>query len=168
MILFHTGDVVSNADFGILAHVTNNKGIWGGGVSGPIGVRYPQARIAFSQVSQTPMICGRAQIIPVSSTLFVANLFAMTGVRSESNPRPLNYVFLRRSLDELASFARAMAGSFALADDDVDIHLPRIGAGLAGGDWPTIEEMIRATLSSFKTTIYTLPNELHLFPENHE
>lgn len=43
------------------------------------------------------------------------------------------------------------------------VHMPRIGAGLAGGDWEKIEGIIKKNMT-VDTFVYTLPHEINKFP----
>jgi hypothetical protein len=37
------------------------------------------------------------------------------------------------------------------------VHMPRIGSGLAGGDWNRIESIVNETLGFIEITVYDLP-----------
>lgn len=41
-------------------------------------------------------------------------------------------------------------------EENASVHMPKIGAGLAGGRWEIIEKMIRGTLvkENIDTTVY--------------
>jgi hypothetical protein len=50
--------------------------------------------------------------------------------------------------------------SLAAADHGATIHMPRLGAGQAGGSWSIIEEMINEQLcgAGLKVFVYDLPS----------
>jgi O-acetyl-ADP-ribose deacetylase (regulator of RNase III) len=93
---------------------------------------------------------GHLQLVAVEADLWVANLIAQSGYRSTANPVALRYDALSTTLGKLA--ARLDAGT-------TSIHTPRIGAGLAGGDWSRIEAILRTELCErgFSVTVYDLP-----------
>lgn len=71
-------------------------------------------------------------------------------LRRRSGRPPIRYEAVRKGLENVAEFA---------IDHDASIHMPRIGAGLAGGDWHTIEGIIKETLAArgIEVTVYDLP-----------
>ena len=66
-----------------------------------------------------------------SSYLLIAN--AITQKYYGSDKRHVNYSAVVSCFEEALSKARAY---------DYDLHFPKIGAGLAGGDWNIIEQLI--------------------------
>lgn len=155
-----TGDATRPAqtDENILvAHVVNDRGGWGKGFVLAVSKRWPQAekdyrdwaqsghgREKFSQAFQL----GEVLISKVEPTLGVAHLLAQHGYLGPGNPTPLSYEALTQCLRKLAGIAAAQNAS---------IHMPRIGAGLAGGDWPRILRIIEQELGDLPVYIYTLP-----------
>lgn len=140
----------------LIAHVVNDKGGWGRGFVVALSKRYPAAERWYRAWSRGkdpesgPFCLGRIQVVPVASDLLVANLLAQHGYRSAANPVPLRYDALERCLKALAERA---------CTEGASIHMPRIGAGLAGGDWTRIESLIEATLiaANITVTVYDLP-----------
>ncbi len=101
-----------------------------------------------------PFPLGQVQFVTVEPQLRVANMCAQHGYLSASNPTPIQYDALRACLRCIADEAGATGAS---------IHMPRIGSGLAGGDWPTIETIVGEELADQATFVYTLP-ELNIQP----
>jgi O-acetyl-ADP-ribose deacetylase (regulator of RNase III) len=87
------------------------------------------------------------QFVEVEPHLFVANMIAQHGVRPTAAGPPIRYDALEQCLDTVASRATAVHAS---------VHMPRIGAGLAGGDWERIENTIRVALveRGLQVTVY--------------
>jgi len=91
---------------------------------------------------QEPFRLGAVQFLPTSSGLVeVANMIAQHGIKSSRRRGEtwdkVDYAALEEALDKVGRFA-AMRGA--------SVHMPRIGSGLAGGDWERIEQTIQATL----------------------
>ena len=92
---------------------------------------------------------GKVLFTKASEAITVASMIAQEGFGRSLFPR-IRYRALAQCLEGIAS--RALG-------ERETIHMPKIGTGASGGDWPTIEEMlydafVRAGLS---VTIYELP-----------
>lgn len=79
--------------------------------------------------------------------IFIYNLYGQYRY-APRNMRHLHY-------DALTLALRGMASDLT-KKGIVKVGLPKIGAGLAGGHWPTIERIIEKTLFNFNVTIYVL------------
>jgi hypothetical protein len=79
----------------------------------------------------------------------VASIVAQAGFGS-GGPTRLRYDALRDGLLVVAAHA---------AEHHADVHVPRIGAGQAGGRWDIIEAILRETLTArgVNVTVHTLP-----------
>jgi len=88
----------------------------------------------------------------VSDDITVANLIGQHGVRDLGSdaPPPICYPAIREGLKKVAAFARKRKASVAM---------PRIGCGLAGGNWEEIEPIIVETLESqnIPVSVYDFP-----------
>ena len=59
----------------------------------------------------------------------------------------VDYDALSKCLKEVFLFAN---------ENNLEVHMPKIGSGLAGGDWKRIETMIINLKRNVKTIIYVL------------
>jgi len=123
----------------ILAHVCNDRGAWGKGFVIAISRRWPQPARNFKAWYQahTDFQLGAVQFVPVEVDFWVANMVAQHGLKPKQGQPLLQYDALATCLDRLALEALEWQAS---------VHMPRIGCGLAGGDWTKIEPMIREKL----------------------
>lgn len=117
----------------IIAHVCNDRGAWGAGFTRSLSTRYPWAETVYRTLKPADLELGNIQITPVDPGVYVANMIAQDGLIGRDNRRPLNYAALGECLNKLGKFAQA--GGYA-------IHMPRIGCGLAGGDWMYVEKLV--------------------------
>jgi len=87
----------------------------------------------------------------------VVSLVAQKGYGESNRPR-IRYAALREGLVEVARRAR---------ETNASLHMPRIGAGQAGGSWTIIEDLIRTTCceAGVQVTVYDLPGTLSLAEE---
>lgn len=116
----------------ILAHIVNDARKWGRGFVVPLGKRYPQARESYLH-GGPPLVLGSVQFCRIDDQLTIANMCAQHGLRSKSNPRPLDYDALRQCLHLVGKAASARGAS---------VHMPAIGCGLAGGRWHEVRPII--------------------------
>jgi O-acetyl-ADP-ribose deacetylase (regulator of RNase III) len=75
------------------------------------------------------------------------NLIGQHGTVSDRE-HPVRYDAIYDGLSKLAERVRKDGGS---------IHMPRMGAGLAGGSWPVIEALIEETCHDIQVFVYDLP-----------
>lgn len=138
----------------IIAHCCNDAGYWNAGFVRALSARYHQPERDYRRWAQTkapiPLALGQVQFVKVRSGLCVANIIGQHGIRSNGNPRPIRYDALQRGLARVCQIA---------LDHDATVHMPRLGAGLAGGDWAIIAKIINQELCihGVNVTVYDLP-----------
>jgi O-acetyl-ADP-ribose deacetylase (regulator of RNase III) len=164
MISYHVGDVTLTdlPDPVVIAHIVNDAGRFGAGVSGAIAKRYPTARRGYLtwHADMNPMISRPCQLgenlwVPVGRDIgreagdrWVVHMVAQRGTRTKAKPKPLDLDALDRCLHQLAG------ASFVV---DTPIAMPRIGCGLAGGTWEEVEPLIKSHLGDLDVHVYDLP-----------
>lgn len=122
----------------IIAHVCNNIGLFGAGVAAALAERWPQSKEVYLRYVQQNSDLGRVWWASIETdtwphTGWVANMVAMNGVYSRTNPRPLNYTALEACLKQVATYARLR---------NYSVHMPLIGTLRARGNWYTIYDQI--------------------------
>lgn len=143
------------ADPRIIIHVCNDVGAWGRGFVLAISRRWQQPEQAYRAWYRSneplPFSLGQVLFVPVEQQLWVANLIGQHDIRSHRGVPPVRYDAIRQGLQKVASFAQQMSAS---------VHMPRIGAGLAGGDWQFIRSIIEEELTEqgITVTVYDLPS----------
>jgi len=148
---YYNGDITlidfpTNA-LNFIPQVCNNIGKYGAGLSGALSAKWPKIEQSFSQWvigegkgCSGPYELGHIQMVSVTPSLAIVNMIAQKGVRARYNPKPLQYKQLEMCLIRL--FANLSQISCRFADGHIKIWCPKIGAGLAGGDWDNIQERI--------------------------
>jgi len=137
----------------VIVHCTNNIGKWGKGFTAALDQDWPHAKDSFSLGAMIlgEVRCGRLTPRAPGSPgleLWVAHCCGQNGVRSASNPRPLDLAWLKLALRRVAMREWPLGVSF---------HLPRIGCGLAEGTWEEVESVVQATLAARAPTfVYDL------------
>jgi O-acetyl-ADP-ribose deacetylase (regulator of RNase III) len=154
MLSIHNGNLFENINPNkktYIMHVVNNLGYWGSGFVLQIN-KYlgNKAEIEYKNTVNTynkQDLLGGFIITEYSDKLFVVGLFAMNGIYDKyNNPNPLIYAYL----------SDALMDSYDCVDGyDCEVLMPKIGVGLANGDWAIIEPMIQRH-ATVETKIYTL------------
>ncbi len=156
VIQYVIGDATQPQGVGakIIVHVTNDIGAWGKGFVVALSRRFREPerefrRWAAGELDQ-PYRLGAVQLVQVQPDLWVANLVGQHDIRRKQKPEalpPVRYAAIREGLRQVAQEAEQHHAS---------IHMPRIGAGLAGGDWNIIEQIILEELKDLSVTVYDL------------
>lgn len=170
MIQYVKGDATRPQGGGdkILLHICNQEGGWGRGFVTAINQRWPEPEIRVERSRSLPEYIYRSQhakgnsklgdvhFVPMETkdgtNLWIVNMVAQDGYKSEKNPVPLSYVHLGRCLDEVRTFVDQMQKLGV----GLSVHCPKIGAGLGGGDWDLISNRLRVHLPEQAITIYEL------------
>ena len=130
--------------FDVIAHGCNCFCTMGAGIAKGIAATFPQAYAADRQTTKGDRAklgtCTFAEIPTDHGTLIVVNAYTQFDFRGPGTKA--DYAAIR-------SCMRWIAQTFS----GKRIGLPKIGAGLAGGDWPTIEAIIGEELTANDVTI---------------
>lgn len=137
----------------IIVHVCNDSGGWGRGFVVALSRRWPEPEQRYRAwhrgESETPFVLGEVQFVQVGNTLWVANLIGQRDVRTGEGVPPVRYEAIRKGLRRVAAEARRLGAS---------VHMPRIGCGLAGGQWEDVGEIVEEELvnGGVPVTVYNL------------
>ena len=145
-------------------HVCNNIDLFGAGFAAEVADRYPSVKTNYHLLGKSFLAknMGYTQILKIKEDskfhhkLFIANMIAQNGVRSQNNNRPLNYYGLVKSMVSLAYYIDNNTG-FLNKTERVEIHCPKFGSGLAGGNWSFIEELMEDIWGKYPITVYNPP-----------
>lgn len=137
----------------IICQMVNDKALrWGGGIARSAARKFPKAQSEFSKDIKRIPSEERLGFVHYSSEtdgIIIASIIAQAGYGKSQFPR-IRYTHLKICLDQIVATAKSKGAS---------IHMPRIGAGGAGGEWGVIEELIEDSLvmSGLNVTVYDLP-----------
>jgi O-acetyl-ADP-ribose deacetylase (regulator of RNase III) len=139
----------------IIVHVCNDIGAWGAGFVLALSKRWKDPELYYRAL--TKYILGDIQLVDVEKDITVCNLIGQESTisrRTEGTTLPpVRYVAIEAGLKKLAK----QIGRHGILTNSV--HMPRIGSGLAGGNWKIIETIIEETLinEGITVTVYDLP-----------
>src|SRR3954453_10846080 len=116
----------------IICHCCNDLGRWGKGFVLALSKKWPGPEAEYRRWHRegTNFALGEVQLVEVGPCLWVANMVGQHGIRAGSSGPPIRYDALRRCLEKVAAEAARRSAS---------VHMPRIGCGLAGGEWERVE-----------------------------
>lgn len=142
----------------VIVHICNDYGLWGRGFVLALSRRFgPGLREAYQAWAREARVQGRStlplghiQRCAAADRIHVVNMIAQHGIQRPGGTPPIRYTALHTALQTTAT---------AYDVEDCDIHMPRIGCGLAGGDWALVEPLIQKTLVAygFDVYVYDLP-----------
>ncbi|MFF2129704.1 macro domain-containing protein [Streptomyces olivochromogenes] len=142
-ITYVRGDATAPSVKGVklIAHVCNDIGGWGKGFVLALSRRWPEPEAAYRawhrDRAHNDFGLGATQFVQVEKYLWVANLIGQRGIRTGSKGVPVRYEAIDTGLAHLATRAAELGAS---------VHMPRIGCGLAGGNWSRVEPLIMRRL----------------------
>ena len=137
----------------LICHICNDSGGWGKGFVLAISRRWmlPERtyREWYNDRRDNGFGLGAVQFVQVEPYIWVANMVAQRGTKRGSKGPPIRYEAVRECLEKVAERATELKAS---------IHMPRIGCGLAGGEWSRIEPLIVESLCrrGLSVTVYDL------------
>jgi O-acetyl-ADP-ribose deacetylase (regulator of RNase III) len=132
----------------IICHVCNNIGAWGQGFALSISKKWDWVEHSYKNWHRRGLTMmdgnknntyvnfklGCVQFVVINKKLIVANMIAQNGIISPTNNKQLSMEDLEICLEKCYSVAKMHGAA---------LQMPRIGAGLAGGDWNEIEPVLR-------------------------
>lgn len=134
-----------------IAHCCNDIGAWGKGFVVPLGKKFPEAKKAYLDLKNTPDLkLGKLNLVQVSSEIFIANMIGQHGIYPKNGKIPLVYSALDNCFMILSSVIKTMYK----VHNYVTVHMPRIGCGLAGGEWSKVRELIIHHLCNHNIRVY--------------
>lgn len=149
MIHYLKGDATDPQGQGpkIIAHIANDKGGWGRGFVLALSKRWVEPERYYRRWyhSKEDFGLGCIQVVKVLDNLWVANMVAQRGYKTDSNGHPMQYPALKACLEKLAIEAEVRKAS---------VHMPRIGCGLGGAQWELVEPLIQEALGDHSVFVY--------------
>lgn len=136
MIEYKKGDLLDVTE-GVIVHGCNMLGVMGAGVAKAVREKYPDCYVRYKLLLKSTLDKPKLGDIiwwnDKAGKLFIANGLTQETCGGDSSIRYANYVALA-NVFRLVISSNTGFGS--------DIHFPKIGAGLANGDWNVIEQII--------------------------
>lgn len=139
MIEYKKGDLLAVTS-GFILHGCNALGVMGSGVAKAIRAKYPNVYESYRSVYEMGGLqLGYVDWAAAAPGLFIANCITQENFGRDGK-RYVNYSALARCFHEVVTDALEHKQKFPKVD--TTLHFPKIGAGLGGGDWAIIEQLI--------------------------
>ncbi len=143
----------------IICHCCNNIGGWGSGFVVALSKKWEKPERKYRKWFEErnnpdsfypPFKLGQVDLVNTSSNnIAVANIIGQNGVRGEGNLKPIVYEAIEEGFRSVNDAALKF---------ECCLSMPRIGCGLAGGDWDKIEEIINKVVT-VPVWVYDLPGQ---------
>ncbi len=127
----------------IIVHCCNNIGVWGAGFTGSISKKWTRPEAMY--LKKKSYVLGNIELISVENNIQICNMIGQRGVKSPSNPEPVNYKAIEIGLKTLSAYMNLNKVKVLV--------MPKIGCGLAGGKWTEIEPIIKEAFRKSRVTI---------------
>ncbi|PIF43847.1 O-acetyl-ADP-ribose deacetylase (regulator of RNase III) [Chryseobacterium sp. 52] len=132
----------------IIAHICNDIGGWGKGFVVAVSKRWKQPEKEYREWFKNGgnFNLGEIQMVQTEKDIWVCNMIGQHKIMTNSNGvQPIRYEAVEECLEKLANEALKF---------NAEVHMPRIGCGLAGGKWEEIEPIIERTLLRNDISVY--------------
>ncbi len=135
----------------IICHVCNDIGGWGKGFVLAISNRWEEPEVEYrkwhNEGKVGGFVLGAVQFVQVEPYTWIANMIGQRGIKQGSSGPPIRYEAVAECLQQVAAKALELSAS---------VHMPRIGCGLAGGEWSMVEPLIEQHLvgAGIPVTVY--------------
>lgn len=151
MIKYINGNILlalEKGELDVIAHGCNCQGGFGSGIAGQIARRWPHVRDAYINLHNNGgTILGFFQPVPISDNQYIINC----GTQDKYLPRGVRHADYDAINDVLESLSLYTQRKLTR------VGIPKIGAGLAGGDWEEIEKIILKHFTDQELTVYIYP-----------
>jgi O-acetyl-ADP-ribose deacetylase (regulator of RNase III) len=153
-INYITGDATNPIGNGnkIICHICNDIGLWGKGFVLALSKNWSEPQQQFLNWykgrSNNSFGLGETHFVKVEKSpdeIWIANMIGQHDVKSTPDGPPIRYQAVESCLEKVHGKALKLNAS---------IHMPRIGCGLAGGNWGKIETIIERTLISHDIQVH--------------
>lgn len=156
-IKYVTGDVVEafkRGEVDVLIHQTNCQGVMGSGIAKQIKAELSMAYEAY-----------RSQYEENGNRLYLSDVVGCVGFvrpNQRKHGTVLNvcgqdkYADRTKCNTNYAALAKGLLACHEWIESDDVVAMPKIGAGLGGGDWKIIEAIIESAFQDREVLVYTL------------
>lgn len=129
----------------IIAHGCNCRNGYGSGVAYTMSQVYPKAKSMYHEkFDEEGWELGEVQFVLQNDGKYVANCATQDAFLPRGY-RHADYEAIEDCMEKVKRFAK---------DKGLSIAIPKIGAGLAGGNWRMIEGILKEVFTDYDITVY--------------
>lgn len=122
----------------VICHICNDIGKWGKGFVLALSERWKTPENSYKKWywggRQSSFHLGNIHTVPVEEGIHVCNMVAQHGIGGHA----IRYGMLGHCLEKLGN---------TISNSNRSVHMPRIGCGLAGGEWMRVVMLVTKNLS---------------------
>ena len=140
-----------NETTGIIVHGCSAQGVMASGIAKSIKERYPQVyydytkHCSFMRRMDPGNLLGSVVFTPITSQLIFISAITQEFYGRDENVCYVSYNAIETAFEAINKIARSAK---------LQVKFPMIGAGLAGGDWNTISNIIDKTVQSTEKFLF--------------
>lgn len=147
-IKYKKGDILKaleTHEIDIMGHGVNCQNGFGSGIAGQIAKKYPAIKREFHLAHDNfDYGLGDCQLCCVEEGMEIANCYTQSNYGYDGK-KYVSYDAIESSLKELHKHAKRYR---------LTVGLPKIGCGLAGGNWNIVESIINEVFNDMEVTVY--------------
>lgn len=136
-----------------LAHGCNARGVMGSGVAKIVKEKYPEAYFAYRTAFETTGLQLGTTLWVKIGEKFIINAITQQDY-GRKNKLYVSYDAIRKCIREINSVC--FETQIPDGENITSVAFPKIGAGLANGDWEIIEKIIEEESIDFIPVVYCL------------
>lgn len=149
-IIYKQGDLLECSESAIV-HGCNAQGVMGSGVAKAIKEKYPEAYDTYKSVYETKGLDLGKVLICDTGTKVIFNAITQEFYGRSVKRRYVNYSAIEKAF--------RMINSVCKVSGILHVALPKIGAGLANGDWNIIEKIIEKECTDVQPVVYVIGDD---------
>lgn len=150
MINYKSGNLL-DVKQGIIVNGCNTLGVMGAGVALAIKEKYPECFEAYTQflneMEEREHALGDVCYFRVDDNLIIANAFTQRSIGMRDGKPPASYDAIGSCFANIRKLA---------ISEKMEIHYPKIGAGLGGLSWNKVARIIEDELFDLNSTCWVL------------
>lgn len=153
-IIYKKGNLITASE-NVIIHGCNNRGVMGSGVAREIRRKFPEAYFAYKNLFKDFGL-ELGEIIWIFNShhgcRWIGNCITQDGYGKDGK-KYVCYDAIRKCMREINNSSHFKQSH---VNGLVEIAMPKIGAGLGGGDWNIISEIIEEESLKFQPIVYEL------------
>lgn len=132
----------------LILHICNDIGKWGKGFVLALSRKWNNPKDSYlnSEKKLGTISCCWVKDKISDTSIGVINMIAQHGIKSKYNNTPIRYDALEECLKVISTITIPYLIDYYKVKIDVSVHMPRIGCGLAGGEWSKISVLLEKYL----------------------
>lgn len=132
---------------GILVHGCNLQGVMGSGIAKSIKDKYPKVFLDYSRAIDSGAVLGEVVYTQISSELIIASAITQEYYGRKESVVYVSYEAIKDCFKDIYTEATTLA---------LPVIFPKIGCGLANGDWDIVSDIIEEQLPNIDKTLFTI------------